>query len=536
MVKIIQKNKNRRKDDGSKENEQKIPPEEKVTPELSKDLEENLEKFKAYLGESGDAIFRQFTSVVGNIKCGVVFLDGMVSKDWVQRHIILPLIIEAAQFKSSTKNGEEDKQASKEKTAELIKEHVISAAEVKEGQDLDEAMFALMSGETILLIDGYDKAIIIGTRQWPARGVQEPVSEALVRGPRDGFTETLRFNTALLRRRLRDPNMVFKSLSVGRRSKTDIVIAYIKGIARPDLVEQVEKRIKEIDIDDISESGQIEQFIEDNSLSPFPQVQNTERPDKAAAALAEGRVVIMVDGTPFVLIVPTSLYQLFQSPEDFYERWIIGSLLRFLRWIGSFVATFAPALYIAIVSYHPGMLPTALAISVAASRETVPFPAFVEALLMEITIELLRESGARLPKAIGQTIGIVGAIVIGDAAVRAGITSPFMVIIVAVTAISSFIIPSYSVAIAFRVVRFPMMILAATLGLYGIMLGFIFINIHMVLLKSFGANYMSPLAPTQINDWKDVIIRLPLQLMRRRPEYINPIDIDRYEQDPIKEM
>lgn len=529
MVKIIKKNKNGNNNENNQE--QQLPPEERVTPEFSKNFEENFNKFKAYLQDSDDIVFRQFVSAVGNIKCGVIFIDGMVSKDWVQRHVILPLILEAGQVES-----DKQKEINKENAAKIMLEHIVSAAEVKEAEDLDKAMLPLMSGETILVIDGYDKVIVIGTRQWEARGVQEPSTESVVRGPRDGFTETIRFNTVLLRRRVRDPNMVIKNLTVGRRSKTNVVISYIKGIANPDLVAQVEKRIKEIDIDDITESGEIEQFIEDNSLSPFPQIQNTERPDKAASAMTEGRVVVLVDGTPFALIAPSSLYQFFQSPEDFYERWIIGTLLRTLRWIGSFVATFAPALYIAIVSYHPGMLPTSLMLSVAATREPVPFPAFIEALLMEITLELLREAGARLPKAIGQTIGIVGGIIIGDAAVRAGITSPFMVIIVAATAIASFIIPSYNVAIAFRIIRFPIMLLAAVLGLYGLILGFILINIHMVLLKSFGTNYISPVAPVQIRDWKDVFGRMPLQLMRRRPEYINPIDIDRYEQDSIKEM
>ena len=530
MVRIIKKNNN-------KKNKEKInslnnmPAEEKVTSRLSKKIDENLAKFKEYLHESGDIIFREFISIVGNTKCGVIFIDGLVSKDWVQRYVILPLVIEAGQLALKKENQLEKSQAIR-----IIQEQVVSAAEVKEGEDLDEAMLSLMSGETLLLVDGYDKVIILGTRMWPSRSVSEPESEKVVRGPKDGFVETLRFNTALLRRRVRDPNMVFQSLHIGRRSKTDVVVAYIKGIAQPDLVEMVVKRINEIDVDGIEDSGQIEQFIEDNILSPFPQIQNTERPDKAASALYEGRVVIIVDGSPFVLIAPANLYQFFQSAEDYYERWIISSIIRVLRLLGSLFATFAPSVYIAVVSHHPGMLPTNLALSIAASRETVPFPAFIEALLMEITIELLRESGARLPNPIGQTIGIVGAIVIGDAAVRAGITSPFMVIVVAITAISSFIIPSYSLAIAFRIIRFPMMLLAAVLGLYGVMLGFIVINIHMVVLKSFGANYLSPLAPVQIRDWKDVFGRWPLEFMKRRPEYINPIDIDRYEQDPIKEM
>lgn len=550
MIKIIKKGSKNKKEDPEKK-EQQVPPEEKVSSQFSKNFDENFNKFKEYLQSSDDVVFRQFTSATG-VKCGVIFIDGLVSKELVQMHVIRPLMQEGQNLKktSQTENNKDNKESSKganndkkeqensggEEAVAFIIERIITAAETREAENLDKAMLPLMSGETVLLVDGYDKAIIVGTREMQSRGVQEPVSESVVRGPREGFTEVIRSNTALIRRRVRDPNLVQKTFTVGRRSKTPVVVSYIKGIANPKLVERVEKRIKEIDIDDLIEAGEIEQFIEDNNLSPFPQIQNTERPDKAAAALMEGRVVIMVDGTPFVLIMPANLYQFFQSPEDYYERWIIGSILRSLRWLGSLLATFAPAIYVAIISFHPGMLPTTLVLSVAASRQGVPFPAFVEALLMEVTIELLREAGARLPKAIGQTIGIVGGIIVGDAAVRAGITSPFMVIIAAITAISSFIIPSYSAAIAFRVIRFPIMILAATLGMYGILLSFIFINIHLVVLKSFGANYMSPVAPVRVHDWKDTFVRVPLQLMRRRPEFIDPIDIDRYRQDPVKEV
>jgi spore germination protein len=284
-------------------------------------------------------------------------------------------------------------------------------------------------------------------------------------------------------------------------------------------------------VDQILETGQIEQFIEDNIFSPFPQAQATERPDKIIAALTEGRIAILVDGTPFALIVPAVLLQFFQSPEDYYERWMISSLVRFFRFMGSFVAAMGPAIYIALVSYHPGLIPTSLVLSIAASREGVPFPAFIEALLMEVTIELLRESGARLPKSIGQTIGIVGGIVIGDAAVRAGIASPILVIVVAITAIASFIIPSYNAAISFRLIRFPMMLLAALLGMYGVMLGFIIINVHLVTLRSFGTVYLAPLTPLEARDWKDVIFRLPNKYLRRRPAFLLPIDMYRQGED-----
>ena len=512
MVRIIKK--------GDKNNA--AAPEEVVNSDFEKNFEKNLSKFKNYLEDCDDSLFREFTSAFWEKKWAVIAVDGLTDKELVQRHIIEPLAFGTANIK---KEDERYKATLNEKNTEVIVENLITAVEIKEEDNLDKAMLALLSGQTILINGDYDKVIKIDTRKWEARAVQEPETEYVVRGPRDGFTETVKFNTALIRRRIRDVNLAMKFMSVGRRSKTDVVITYIKGIARQGLVDEIVKRIEKIDIDDINAEGELEQLIEENSFTPFPQMQNTERPDKTVAALTEGRVVILVDGTPFALIVPVSLYQFFQSPEDHYERWIIGSAIRILRFIGSYFATFAPGLYIA--SYHNGMLPTDLALSIAASRETVPFPAFVEALLMEITIELLREAGARLPKGIGETIGIVGGIIIGDAAVRAGLVSPFMVIVVAITAISSFIVPSYNLAFSFRIMRFPVMILACVLGLYGVMFAFILINIHLVILKSFSVNYLSPIAPIQIKDWKDFFIRLPIWMMKRRPEYINPIDIDR---------
>jgi spore germination protein len=506
-----------------KENSEAISPSgEIVDPLFTVDLEENLAKFKSYLEESSDVVFREFLLNDGKIKCALVYIDGLIDRQVISDQLMKSLMLQMPLVYSD---------GMKKDVLEQVKEKALTVAEVKEVDNLDKAMFNVMSGEVALIIDGYKQVLIVNARGWTARGINEPESESLVRGPRDGFTETLRNNTAQLRRKCRDPHLILKSMQIGRRTKTDVVIAHIKGIARPELVQEVEERLNRIDVDQILETGQIEQFIEDNIFSPFPQAQATERPDKIIAALTEGRIAILVDGTPFALIVPAVLLQFFQSPEDYYERWMISSLVRFFRFMGSFVAAMGPAIYIALVSYHPGLIPTSLVLSIAASREGVPFPAFIEALLMEVTIELLRESGARLPKSIGQTIGIVGGIVIGDAAVRAGIASPILVIVVAITAIASFIIPSYNAAISFRLIRFPMMLLAALLGMYGVMLGFIIINVHLVTLRSFGTVYLAPLTPLEARDWKDVIFRLPNKYLRRRPAFLLPIDMYRQGED-----
>ena len=529
-MKIIRSKKNPKNLKIMKENDPpKLASEEKVDLTLSKNVKENLEKFKAFLEESSDAVFREFKLGSQGIPCALVYIDGLVDENVIHNHILKGLMYEITLLEAGAKSS-----IKLDKAFSIVKDHALTVADIKVVDSLDEAMLFVMSGEVALIIDGTNQIIIVSARGWPQRSISEPETEGVMRGPREGFTETLRSNTALLRRKCKDPNMVIKTIKLGRRSKTDVAYIYIKGIASNELVEEVEERLSGIDVDEILESGKVEQWIQDNSLSPFPQIQVTERPDRTIAALTEGRVVILVDNSSFALIVPAGMYQFFQSPEDYYERWIISSILRSLRWVGSFVAAFATATYVAIISYHPGFVPTQLALAIAATRANVPFPVFVEALLMEITIELLRESAARLPKPIGQTIGIIGGLIIGDAAVRAGITSPTMVLIVALTAIASFIIPSYSAAIGLRIIRFPLIILGTTMGMYGIILGFIAVNIHLVCLKSFGMNYMAPQAPIILQDWKDFIFRFPHQFMKRRPVQYYPVDIDRVDQDPIK--
>lgn len=464
-----------------------------------------------------DLVTRIFT--IGNTEhsCAVVCIDGLVDKDLINDKIIKHIQISLAESQKEVPFS----------GGAIIKElenGVLAASEIKKVNTLDEVMLPILSGDTALFVDGTDQVLIIGSKGWASRGVEEPISEALVRGPRDGFTENLRTNTTHLRRHIRDPNLRMESFKVGRRSKKDMVVTYIDGIAHPDMVKEVKRRLETIDLDDAPESGFIEQWIEDSFLSPFPTVFHTERPDKVAAALTQGKVGILLDGTPFSLVVPITFGSLLHSPEDYYERWLIGTLLRLLRYLGAFFAVFLPALYIALVSYHPGMIPSKLAFSIAASREGVPFPAMIEALTMITVMELLREAGIRLPKPIGQTVGIVGGLVIGEAAVTAGIVSPVMVIVVALTAISSFSVPSYSIAISFRIIVYCTMLMAAAFGLFGLILAYIMLNIHLVNLKSFGIPYSTPFAPSFYNDWKDLVLRAPITMLGKRPQFMQTED------------
>lgn len=415
-------------------------------------------------------------------------------------------------------DGQQDPQEQQESiSSSFIKESLMPLTQISEVADMEDLQESILLGHTALLIEGMKGALLVGSPNGAIRSVNEPTSEALLRGPRIGFTEVLSENTSMLRRQGLNKSLEIKKFQVGSRIKKDLVVAYIKDIVNLDLLEEVNRRISKIDMDFLAESGYVEQLIEDNYLSPFQQAHNTERPDRVINALLEGRIAILLDGTPFALIVPVTFSMLLQSPEDYYERWIPGTLLRLLRFSGAFIALMGPALYISFISFHPGLIPTKLVISIIETRQGVPFPSVIEVMILEISIEILREAGIRLPKPIGPAMGIVGGLVIGDAAVNAGIVSPFLVIVVAVTAISSFSIPTYSAGITLRLLRFAGMLFAALLGMFGTILFFLLICIHLTKLKSFGVPYVTPFSPMRLSDWKDMYIRAPISMMKRRP-------------------
>ncbi len=505
--------------------EELFKPEESMEDKIkvTKKLDENLKNIKDILKHNDDVVYREFNSGKDQkLNFATVYVEGLADKDTVHEHVLRNLMLLA-------RMAPPDVNTMREKVYELVRDGAISVTGIQEIEDLNKGINNVLSGETILLIDKLDKIIVMPTRSWPNRGVSEPETEAVIRGSREGLVETMRFNTALVRRRIRDPNFKIKQMQVGKRSKTDIAVMFIDEVVNKDILEQVVNRIKRIDVDRILESGDIEQLIEDNYRSPFPQVQTTERPERLAAAIYEGRVGIVVDNTPFALIVPTTFNSFMQSVEDYNERFIIGNAVRILRYLAVFISLFLPAVYIAISSYHPGMIPTELALYIAGSRDGVPFPSFIEALIMELALELLREAGIRLPGPIGATIGIVGGLVLGQAAVEAGIVSSLMVIVVAITAIAAYTTPSYSFAISFRLLRFVYMVFSAVFGLYGVMLAFLITLTHLCNLKSFGVPYLTPFDIYNINlkDFRDSFIKLPLHKMKKRPNFIQSKDRDR---------
>lgn len=494
---------------------------------LSIELQQNLQRIRQALGNSSDIPIREIRiGRKGNIQAAVIFTDGLADSKSINDFIMKSLMLDVRELALGEKISNEPN------VLQLVKEQALTVGGIKDVTDFDTLLTAIVSGDTALLIDGYDQGIIVGMRGWEDRGVQEPTAQTVIRGPKEGFSETLRTNTALIRRKIKDPNLWLESRQIGRVTKTDVSIMYIKGIVHAKVLDEVRERLDRIDIDGILESGYIEELIQDEVYTPFPTIYNTERPDVVAAGLLEGRVAILVDGTPYVLIVPALFGQFYQAAEDYYQRADIGTLIRLLRYISLAIALLGPSLYIAITTFHQEMLPTQLVIGLAAQREGVPFPAFIEAVMMEITFEILREAGVRMPRAVGQAVSIVGALVIGQAAVEAGIVSAAMVIVVAITAIASFVLPSFNMAISIRIIRFGLMALAASFGLFGITIGLIAIVLHLCSLRSFGVPYMSPFAPFIPEDQKDMMLRVPIWGMFSRPRLISQKNVVREENPP----
>lgn len=484
---------------------------------LTSSLQENLRRVRQLFGESDDLQIRDLRlGGPPEVAFALLYIDGLADKEIIQEFILFTHTLHVKDLR-----GEEDGVS-----GELFNLFSMLGP-LKRVEDLQTLAIGMLSGLTLILIDGHTIAFSASTEGWRDRGVQEPTSQSVVRGPKDGFTETLRTNTALLRRRIKDPNLWIESDSIGRVTQTDIAMMYIKGLANEEVLKEVRTRLGSIDIDGILESGYIEELIEEKGYTPFPTVYSTERPDVIAAGLLEGRVAILVDGTPYVLMVPALFVQFFQASEDYYQRADIATLIRLLRYLAFFIALLAPALYIAISTFHQEMLPTALLISLVSQREGIPFPAFVEAMMMEVVFEILREAGVRLPRAVGQAVSIVGALVIGQAAVEAGLVSSAMVIVVSLTAISNFVLPAFNMAITIRMLRFVLMILAAAFGLFGITSGLIALVLHLAHLKSFGIPYLGSISPFSWSDQQDAIIRLPRWMMLKRPHAMRPQDLER---------
>ncbi len=499
-----------------KNKQENTPPGEQPEPDdtpVSNQLCDNLGYIRKALGDSGDVKIHTFSFGENNrLQGALVFIDGLADAKSISESILMPLL--AYRF---AENG------GTPASLEELSRAVLCAGDVTAQGGLDALILSCLSGDTMLLADGLSGGLVISTKGFDKRGVTEPQSETVVRGPREGFTESFRTNTALLRRRIKSPDLRLDHMKIGQKSKTDVCVIYIEGVADPKIVDTVKKRLDAIVIDSVVDSGYLEQYIEDSPFSIFPTVGYSEKPDVVAGRVLEGHVAIISDGSPFVLTAPMLFIESFQTSEDYYIRTIYASMSRILRFIAFTITVFAPALYIALTTFHQELIPTTLLYTIADAREGTPFPAFFEALILVFAFELLREAGIRLPRPIGQAVSIVGALIMGDAAVSAGIVGAPMVITVAVTAVSGFVVPRQNDAVA--ILRLIAMVFASLLGGYGIAMVYLGMLLHLARLQSFGVPYFETVKPNR--DLQDSYIRLPLWKMLRRPLHISRGDVVR---------
>ncbi|GIP27111.1 spore germination protein KA [Paenibacillus sp. J23TS9] len=508
---------NKRSKEERPETQQNIP--------LSPELKENLQKIKDDMGNSEDLIIREVEEEHLRLQMAFVYIDGLVDTTSVSEFTIQTVLDETSMLTRSEEEPGID---------ELIKDfklRAFSVGEITKSSDWEKIYAQLLSGDTILFLNGSEEVIIAGTRGGEKRSVTEPTSQTVIRGPREGFTESIRTNTSLLRRKIKSPKLWLEEMQIGEVTKTEIGIMYIQGIVSEEIVTEVRKRLSNIHIDGILESGYIEELIEDTNFTVFPTVYHSERPDVIAANLLEGRVAIMVDGTPFALVVPSTFNMFFQSAEDYYNRFDVGSLIRVLRFISFFIGLLLPSLYVAIITFHQEMIPTPWLIKLAVQREGVPFPAFVEAVIMEMVFEILREAGVRMPRTVGNTISIVGGLVLGQAAVEAGIVSPAVVIVVSLTAIASFVSPAYNIGITARILRFLFLFASSFMGIFGMACLLLIMLLHLCSLKSVNVPYMAPYGPSILSDMKDTFIRVPMNLMKTRPKMLSKNNPVRFRKD-----
>lgn len=439
----------------------------------------------------------------------MAFLDGMVDKLLISESVVVPI----AQVVNEMKTGGPEK-----KKAAYLKNKLTSMCDEKEFTDFNECVHSILSGCTMIFIDGDTTALQLSLQKFQMRAVEESNSEAVTRGSREAFTEALTVNVTLLRRIIQDSSLVFENMTIGRQTKTKVAICYIKGTANQEIIDEVRKRLKNIKTEAILESGYIEEYISDSPFSVFPTVFNSERPDAVAGKLLEGRVAIICNGTPIVLTVPNLFVDYLQFGEDYNNRWLFSTIIRPVRLIALFISTFGPAFYIAILCFHQDVIPYKLMVTLANSLKSTPLPPLIEMLVLTLLFEIIKESGLRMARALGQSVSIVGGLIVGEAAVQAGIFSASGVIIIAATSISAFVISKLDATVF--IMRLTLMFAANSIGILGIVLVGLAYFAYMCSLKSFGVPYLSPITPLSGKDMKDAFIRIPLWAMLEKPETI----------------
>lgn len=442
----------------------------------------------------------------------IFFVDGASNSETVEKNIIEPLLT-ALDLKNETEDD----------NITILVNHVLTSSAIEMVDSFKDTINQLINGNTIVLLDRSQRALAVNTAGFESRSVDKPSTENSLKGPKEAFIESMSVNASLIRKQLRDPQLTCEVLTIGEKAPSQVSVLYINDIADPEIVEAVKKRVTSIQSDAVLNLSILEQHIEERPYSLIASTMTTERPDRACGMLLEGHVILLMNNSPGALVVPVTFWTLFHSGEDLYLRWPDGNFIRLIRLFAAFVALLTPSLYIAVSNFHVEMLPTDLMLAIAATRERVPFASILEVLFMEITFEILREAGVRIPTVIGPTIGIVGALILGQAAVDANIVSPILVIIVAITGLSSFALPEISFNFAIRLLRFVFLIAATIIGFFGIALVGAFMIAYLASLKSFGVPFLSPMAP-HLPSSKDLILRPPVWKQYLRPKNMSPQD------------
>ena len=477
---------------------------------ISANLRENEKYLRSRLEKCSDILIRSMRlGEKQKVDCLMVYIEVAVSNMMLDDSAIGKMINHFWEI-------------SPEQIQEFIKNNSLGIADVKKLTDMDEALAAMLAGNAVFFIDGYDKAMKISSKGYPSMGVMEAESEKVLRGSREGFSDSVKSNSALVRKRLRDTRLKVEEYYTGVRTHTLTQVLYMEDLVHEELLEQVKERLERFRIDGILDSGMLEQLTEDVWYSPFPQYQTTQRPDRAVQEILNGKVVILCDNSPEALILPGNFNSFMESSEDWYNRFEMASFLRVLRYLAMAVATLLPGLYLAVIRFHTQILPANLILSFAQAREGVPFSSVVELVFLELSFELIREAGVRIPGALGNAIGIVGGLIIGQAAVEANLVSPIVVIVISFTALCSFAIPNEEFATAFRLLKFFFIGMCAWLGYFGMLLGLLFVLIHLAHLKSFGIPYLMPFVGADLTDYedeRDFLWRWPIRKLTKRPIY-----------------
>lgn len=476
------------------------------------DLSGNIELIRNGLGAQSPMVVKHFYIGIDQpLEAAIIYVNGIANKDIIDRDILNPLMIHIQE----NLNG-------KASIGDYLCKRYISMSNTLVEVDFEVVINQLKRGKTAVLINGALEVIIADTTGGQQRAIMEPMNETASKGPRDGFVENLEVNISLIRRKVKDNNLTIELFNIGSRTQSDVAMIYIDDVVDKQVLEKLRKRLESVDVDAILSAGALDQYIESYAYTLFPQADSTERPDRAIGNMVEGRILVVLEGTPMVLVYPTTFMQFFQAVEDYTQRTIISSFVRFLRVLAACVVITLPSIYLTLIKFNVELIPIKFVTPIVQSRVGIALTPFLEIIAMEIVVEFLREGGLRLPTKIAQTLSLVGGIIIGDTAIQSKMVSPTTLLIVGITVITTFLIPNYDMSLSIRMIRFPMLILANIMGIFGIAVGWFLLLVHLSSLDSLGVPYFE----FNKNDMKDTFIRAPLWKMNKRPEIIpnsNPI-------------